>query len=349
MFDDLIGNERAKVVLRRMLRQGRVPGALLFAGDEGLGKKLFALELARAFNCLARVGIEACGVCSACARIGKFQYPTKEGKDARDAYKKVIWSEHKDVGQVIAFSRVILVDAIRNLEYESNFRPTEGTARVFLVEEADKLNDESSNALLKTLEEPPLTTHIVLITSQPASLLPTIRSRCQTVRFAPLAASELEEFMVGKRLRVGDEVKLAAQLAGGRPGLAVGFNLDAYLTRRDWALGVVEALTGLDADRARLLRAAEELSDAKNKEEFEPRLDVLETLIRDLWLATLRAEGIRPVNSDISERLARLGEGLPPRRPAGWLSRVEELREQLAVNINRRVASDALFLSMAED
>ncbi|MCA1635988.1 MAG: DNA polymerase III subunit delta' [Acidobacteria bacterium] len=349
MFDELVGNERAKDVLRRMLRHGRVPGALLFAGDEGLGKKLFALELARAFNCTARVGVEACGVCSACTRIGKFQYPPKDPKDAREAYKKVIWSEHKDVGQVLAFAREIFVDAIRDLEYEGNFRPAEGAARVFLVEEADKLNEESSNALLKTLEEPPLTTHIILVTSRPASLLPTIRSRCQNVRFAPLPASQIEEFMVKSRRRVGEEAKLAAQLAGGRPGLAVEFNLDAHLARRDWALGVVEALAGPETDRARLLRAAEELSDAKNKEEFEPYLDVLETLIRDLWLATLRAEGARSVNTDLRERLARLGEGLPPRRVAGWLSRVEELREQLAVNINRRIASDALFLSMAED
>jgi DNA polymerase III subunit delta' len=345
MFDSLIGNERAKEGLRRMLRQGRVPGALLFAGEEGLGKKLFALELARALNCAARVGVEACGVCPACVRIGKIQYPSG---DERDDFKKVIWSEHKDVGLVLAYSREIFVDAIRNLEYESNFRPAEGAARVFIVEEAEKLNPESSNALLKTLEEPPPTTHIILITSRPASLLPTIRSRSQVVRFAPLRAREIEEFMVKSRRRSGEEAKLAAQLASGRPGQAVEFNLDAYRARRDWALGVVEALAG-DTDRARLLRAAEELSDAKNKDEFEPRLDVLETLIRDLWLSALKAEGAGLVNQDLRERIARLGEGLPPQRPARWLSRVAELRTRLAVNVNRRVASDALFLTMAEE
>jgi hypothetical protein len=76
---------------------------------------------------------------------------------------------------------------------------------------------------------------------------------------------------------------------------------------------------------------------------------VLETLVRDLWLSALRAEGALLVNQDLRERLARLGESLPPKRPARWLSRVEELRARLAVNINRRVASDALFLSMAEE
>ena len=345
MFDSLIGNGRAKEGLRRMLRQGRVPGALLFAGEEGLGKKLFALELARALNCAARVGVEACGVCPSCVRVGKIQSPPGDDKDA---FKKVIWSEHKDVGLVLAYSREIYVDAIRDLEYESNFRPFEGSARVFVIEEADKLNEESSNALLKTLEEPPATTHIILITARPASLLPTIRSRSQVVRFSPLPAKEIEEFMVKGRKRSGEEAKLAAQLASGRPGLAAEFNLDEYRARRDWALGVVEALAA-GPDRARLLRAAEELSDAKSKDEFEPRLDVLETLTRDLWLSALGAEGAALVNGDVRERLARLGSGLPPRRVARWLSRVGELRTRLAVNVNRRVASDALFLSMAED
>ncbi|HEX7958034.1 MAG TPA: hypothetical protein VF508_13890, partial [Pyrinomonadaceae bacterium] len=123
MFDSLVGNERAKEILRRMLGQGRVPGALLFAGEAGLGKRLFALELARALNCRARRGVEACGVCPVCERVGRFQFPAA---DDRDEHKKVIWSEHRDVGVVRPYNRNILVDAVRDLERESNFRPVEG-------------------------------------------------------------------------------------------------------------------------------------------------------------------------------------------------------------------------------
>ncbi|PYS97755.1 MAG: hypothetical protein DMF65_10950, partial [Acidobacteria bacterium] len=165
MFDQLIGNERAKETLRRMLRQGRVPGALLFAGEEGLGKKLFAVELARALNCRARRGVEACGVCAACARIGHFQLPPS---DDRDEHKKVAWSEHPDVGMLVPYNRNILVDAVRDLERECNFRPVEGAARVLIVENADTLNEAASNALLKTLEEAPPSSHLILITSRPA-------------------------------------------------------------------------------------------------------------------------------------------------------------------------------------
>src|SRR5215210_1819444 len=119
MFDTLVGNERAKEILRRMLGQGRVPSALLFAGEEGLGKKLFALELARALNCRSRRGAEACGVCPACARVWRVQWPA----DERDEYEKVIWTEHRDVGLIAPYNRHILVKAVRDLERESNFRP----------------------------------------------------------------------------------------------------------------------------------------------------------------------------------------------------------------------------------
>jgi DNA polymerase III subunit delta' len=345
MFDTLVGNERAKETLRRMLAQGRVPGALLFAGEEGLGKKLFALELARALNCRTPRGVEACGVCPACGRVGRIQYPPA---DDRDEHKKVAWSEHPDVGLVVPYNRNILVGAVRDLERESNFRPVEGSARVFLVENAESMNESASNALLKTLEEPPPTSHIVLITSRPSGLLPTIRSRCQTIRFAPLAAEELEGHLVKSGKRAGEEARLAAQLASGRPGVALGLNIDAYRERRDAMFGVVEALaTG--GDRVRLLRAAEELGDAKNKDEYEPRLDALEILVRDLWLLSLGGADGRLVNGDLSERLARLAAGLRPSRAASWLTRIEELRGRLAVNVNRRAATDALFLTMSAD
>lgn len=345
MFSSLVGNQRAKEILQRMLAAGRVPGALLFVGEDGVGKKLFALELARALNCPTPRGAEACGVCSACLRIGKFAYPSAED---RDAHKRIIWSEHGDVGLLVAYNRSILVDAARDLQRETNFRPFEGRSRVFIIEEADRMNEQAANALLKTLEEPHPAAHIILLTSRPAALLPTIRSRCQVVRFAPLAASEIENYLVRAGRRSGEEARLAAHLSRGRLGSALAINVDDYRSRRETMLGVLDALAG-KTDRARLLRVSEELSDAKHKDDYEPRLDVLETLIHDVWLLGLGAQPDRLVNQDLRAQLERLAQTVESRRAARWLSRIEELRAQLAVNINRRVATDALFLAMAED
>lgn len=344
MFDRLIGNERARETLRRMLANRRVPGALLFAGEEAIGKKLFALELAKAINCRMPIGLEACDECSSCTRISQFPEPTDGA--AADAAKKILWSAHRDVGLIRPEKRFITVDQAREIERETNFRPHEGAARIFLIEDADKLNDSSGNALLKTLEEMPSTSHLILLTSRPASVLPTIRSRCQFIRFAPLPAAEIEKYLIKQKRRAGAEAHLASQLAGGRLGHALEFNLDYYREQREAMLLVLEALNA-PVDRVRLLRTAEELSDAKRKDDYEPRLDALELLIHDAWRLSLDPDGAKIVNEDIRERLARLSSTIAPGRAARWLERIEELRAQLAVNINRRVATDALLLSMA--
>lgn len=345
MFDKLAGNQLIKDALRRMLTAERVPGAFIFAGEEGIGKKLFALELAKAFNCRGqRTGVEACDHCSSCLRIAALKPPA--ANDA-EASKQIIWSEHTDVGMLRPAGRSILVPQVRELERETNFRPYEGRRRIFLIDEAERLNEASSNALLKTLEEAPATSHLILITRAPASLLPTIRSRCQIIRFAPLSAAEIEVYLVQHKKRSEREARLVAHLARGSLGRALELNLDDYGQKREWVLAIVEALVG-KIDRARLLRAAEELSDAKYKEDYEPRLDALEILVRDLWVLSLGGTDAPVVNDDIRERLSKSSRQIESRRAAGWLLRIEALRRQLAVNINRRVATDALFLSMAD-
>ncbi len=345
MFSEIVGNKQAQEVLRRMLAQERVPGAMIFAGPEGVGKKLYALELARVLNCDARHGDEACGECPACKRIWRLSLSTA---DDQEAAKQIIWSGHRDVGLIRPAARFIVVDQVRELERETNFRPHEGARRVFIIDDADRLNESASNALLKTLEEAPPTTLLILITARPSGLLATIRSRCQIVRFAPLPAAEVEEFLVSRYKRSGAEASLAARLARGSIGRALELNIDAYREQRESMLGVIEALiAGGGGDRERLLRAAEELTDAKRKDEYEPRLDALQTLLRDVWLLTLRTPGAELINEDARERLARFSAGVESRRAARWISQIEELRQQLGVNINRRVATDALFLSMA--
>ena len=197
MFRELTGNSGVKAALKRMLVNDRLPGALLFTGEEGIGKKRFALEIARALNCRNPKDNEACGVCSSCVRIPKLNYPQR---DDADEWLQIIWTDHPDVGLVVAPKRVLRVEQMRQIEKEANFRPFEGKARVFLIDEADKLNDASANALLKVLEEPPRTSHLILITARPAMLLPTILSRCQVIRFSPLTPDEIETHLTKNKL-----------------------------------------------------------------------------------------------------------------------------------------------------
>jgi DNA polymerase-3 subunit delta' len=343
MFDQLIGNDRVKKLLRRMLESARLPGAMLFTGEDGIGKQLFALEIARALNCRAPQGVEACGNCPACKRTLKINYPTSEDSDD---WKGIIWTDHPDVGMVVAPRRVLLVEQMRAIESAANYRPFEGKARVFIVEDADKLNDNSANALLKILEEPPPTSHIILLTSRPAWLLPTIRSRCQIIRFSPIAATEIEDYLLQNKLAGAAEARVRARVARGSLSRAVDEDLDDFIEQRNAMLEVLEALAQGE-DRLQLLRSAEQLNEAQYKDEYEARLDVLETLIRDVWILSLGADAETIVNDDLLSQLKRMAKVLDSKRPAMWIGQIEEMREQLIVNINRKSATDALFLSMS--
>jgi DNA polymerase III subunit delta' len=301
--------------------------------------------LAKALNCREPVGTEACDHCSSCVRISQSKFP--DYADDKENKERIIRSDHPDVALARPYNRVLRISPMRELEQEANYRPFEGNARIFIIEEAHRLNEASSNALLKTLEEPPRTSHLILITSRPAQLLPTIRSRCQMVRFAPLAPKDIEAHLLkGKQVSPAD-AQLLATVARGSIGRALSTDLESYRQQREAMLGVVSALV-LTNDRARLLRASEEMNDAKRKEEYEPRLDALATLVHDVWVLSLGAPAEQLLNQDLGAQLSKIVSNLDSRRAARWLSQIEQHRRGLDVNINRKVATDALFLTMAE-
>jgi len=344
MFDKLTGNDHIKEILRRMLEKERVPRSLLFTGVEGVGKKRFALELAKSFVCTNKRGSEACDECAACRRADKFNFPKT---DDRDAHKEVIFSEFPDIGIVIPYNKNILVDAVRDLEKEANFRPYEAEARFFIIDDADKMNDAASNALLKTLEEPSATTHIFLVSSRPDSLLQTIRSRCQTIRFAPIEAARIEEKILQTEKFEPTDALLVARLSAGSIGHALDLDLEKFRRQRETMMKVLQSLAG-QPDHLALLRTGEEINDAKNKEDYEFYLETLQTLIHDVLALKHRANESTLVNIDLKATLQKLAETASSKRLAAWLGDIESLRETLAVNVNRKIATDALFVRMAK-
>ncbi|MEJ7713390.1 MAG: DNA polymerase III subunit delta' C-terminal domain-containing protein [Pyrinomonadaceae bacterium] len=242
----------------------------------------------------------------------------------------------------------------RELERESYSRPFEGAARVLLIEDADRLNDVAANALLKTLEEPPSSSHLILITSRPAALLPTIRSRCQMLRFTPLTATEISDYLQTsqtsktRKLVAADAPLLVAQIAQGSLGRALALDLNSYREQRSLMIEILESLASGE-DRAKLLRASESLSDPKQKDGYEERLQILETLIHDLWTVKFGENtSSQLINYDMRPQLLRLANQVTLGRARRWLEQIDETRRQLAVNINRRVATDSLLLTMAE-
>jgi DNA polymerase-3 subunit delta' len=342
MFDHLIGNQKVKESLTHLLRSGRLPNSLLFAGPEGVGKKQFAFELAKALVCIDE-GRRPCGSCSACKRVAPFEAPPS---DKKDDFKKVFFDRHADVGLVVPFNRTLQVDSIRALEKEAHYQPYEARSRVFIINDAEKMNDEAANALLKTLEEPPGSTYLILLAHRPDSLLSTIRSRCQTIRFAPAPEGEVEKLLIAGRNYNSTNAKLAARVSKGSVGSAMNIDIDDYRSRRTFQMSILEK-SFVNPDRSALLRCAEQMNDVKNKDLYEENLVILESLIRDLWLLKNGAVSDSITNFDIADELGSIAQQTDRGRLAYALAEIETLRQTFAVNINRKPATDALFMKIS--
>ncbi|HPO16890.1 MAG TPA: DNA polymerase III subunit delta' [Candidatus Hydrogenedentes bacterium] len=176
-FSSIRDQDVALRLLRNIIRRNRVPNGLLFWGPSGVGKQITALEFAKALNCVQKSS-EACGKCLSC--------------------RKTLDGNHPDVHVIkpVSKSRQILKDTIDFVNDLSMYRPFEGAWRVFLILDADRMGIEAQNHFLKTLEEPPSNTVFILITEYPRQLLPTIRSRCQQVRFGALRPDTVMELLL---------------------------------------------------------------------------------------------------------------------------------------------------------
>ncbi|MEQ1765090.1 MAG: DNA polymerase III subunit delta', partial [Pyrinomonadaceae bacterium] len=316
----------------------RVPHSMLFAGPEGVGKKLFAFELAKILLC--KTG--GCGTCSICTRIGVFNIPKPEKGEDCDV---VFLSDHPDVGMVVPYKRNLRVGAIRELEREAHFRPFEADKRIFIINDADKMNDSSANALLKTLEEPPATTYLILVTSRPDALLQTIRSRCQNIRFAPVAATAIEELLVSTGKFLPDDASLAARVSGGSVGKALALGMESFRETRESMVEVIRA-GSISGNISSMLLTSELMNDAKNKDRYEDTIAILESLTRDIFALSKGADRPTIENADIADSLLKLGTEATTAKIERWIADLEELQFNYLVNINRKVATDGLFVGM---
>ncbi len=262
--------------------------------------------------------------------------------------RRVFLSEHPDVGLVIPNRNTIYVDAIRKLVEEANFRPYEARARVFIIDEAEKLGltqKAAANALLKTLEEPAPTTHIILITSKPSTILQTIHSRCQTIRFAPVEDSLIAEHLVETNSIPETDAVLLSKIAKGSFARASAIDLEEYRTLRGRLLEVIE--TAVHGRRlANVLRVSEEIAGLKEADGYDTSLDILETMIRDMILILKDRRG-EITHVDLEPVLNKLSQAITFARASVWIEEIEKVKASLRININKKIGADALFVKMA--
>jgi len=324
-FRGITGHQPLLELLARAIARGTLPPSLIFAGPAGVGKRMTATALAQALNCERRVdypdasvldagpvGKEACGVCASCKRI------------ARGVHADILVIEPGDSGS-------IKVDQVREAIDRAAYRPFEGKRRLVVVDEADAMIPEAQNALLKTLEEPPPSSVFVLITSRPDVLLPTVRSRCQRLRFGPLAPADVAAVLMRDHAIDAAAAHAAAAASDGSIGRALessGDDVNESDPRR--RLDGARALVAGGADRDGLSR----------------RLLALASLIRDLGLLHSRADERALANADLKPRLQGLLRSYDGDRTLRAFATVDRALWALDRNASPKIVADWLALNI---
>lgn len=254
LLRDIIGHRRLTMLVARAIARESLPPTLLFAGPAGVGKWAVARAAAQAVNCLqpvrdlsAELPIDACGQCRSCDRV------------ARGVHIDVIALEPDDRAS-------IKIDLVREMLGRISYRPFEGKRRLVLVREADTLEPQAQNSLLKSLEEPPPATSFILTTALPGALLPTVRSRCMRLRFGRLTAAEVAAALVRDHDYAEAEARDAAPLADGSIGQALALADNDLTQLRDLAFRLLQQTAGR-ADAAARLGAASALHTGSSKKE----------------------------------------------------------------------------------
>jgi DNA polymerase-3 subunit delta' len=326
----IAGHSSLVRLLTRAVASGRVPQSLLFAGPDGVGKRTTALALAQALNCRTPVDGDGCGVCNICRRI------------AAGTFSDVTVIDRGDVAS-------IGIDVLRErLLTPVGYRPFEGSRRIFIVDRAEDVTDNAQDALLKTLEEPPPSAILILVTAYPDSLLSTIRSRCRRLRFGALDDHDVRRVLLQADPRMSpDEAQRRASAAGGSVERALALDTDEFVDDRQAAFGLLRAVKR-DAIAARLDASrvfAQVEKKRRARDAAYARLAILASLVRDL--AALQARGADALaNADLAGELEAIAPSFPGPRLVSAFGAIQQAETSIARNGNPKTVADWLAVTI---
>jgi DNA polymerase-3 subunit delta' len=365
-FNDFLGNSHALEGLRMAIAAGRLPHSLILAGPQGAGKYTLALMLAMAVECerqprelwsTGQALASYCGVCSNCVRIASaldLQTLVSEAVAAREEMKetekketRVLIQQHPDVLIIPPDPPQLLIKLgqVRSVIQRAQYLPSEGPRKLFVFS-ASTFMKEAANSLLKLLEEPPDYVHLILCVENVGELLPTIRSRCATVRLGALPVEELEMFLADRRPEWQPQHRtLVARLAQGAVGKALTFDLEGFTAARADAFLL---LRGSVTDHTPLFKMTETYrAGADGQAKTSMLLRCLGLLLEDLLLLQAGTpELVR--NVDLRAELQRFVETIS----FGWIESasrgLDQVQGGMRRNLLRNLSLDAYAEQLAE-
>jgi DNA polymerase-3 subunit delta' len=362
-FADFAGNEHIVEALRGALRSGRVPHAMLFTGPRGIGKFTLARMFAQAANC-ERLKEDYCGECATCRSIAPLAIPQPlielglaergESPDAATVERvPLILQPHPDVWALVpdpvrvkspVVRPVLRIGQLRAVQRAAYFQPM-GRRRVFILDNAETMRWDVASVFLKILEEPPGSATLVLTATSPFALLPTIVSRCMQFHLGPVSQQEVETVLKAHSGRKPSELKLAAQLSEGSPGLAMEMNLEEVLEKRKTAYRILER-AARGQGFAQLF--GDTASMGKDRESsFEDLLAIFYGLLSDLLELTTCLKQPLLRNPHLAKELEALAKIVD----SAWVFRAIAALDELGLgarrNVNRQLGLDAMVASLA--
>lgn len=333
---NMTGHQWAVDMLRHQAAQGDMRHAYLFCGPPGLGRRTLALRFAQAVNCpTPSAPGEPCGACRDCRQIDAMQHP-----DLTIIEPTVKDPDDKD-RLIPSPNGLIRIDQIRDVQKAINLKPYQARYRILIFKNFDKANDESSNALLKTLEEAPVRAILILTTENPEQLLPTIISRCEVLRLRPLPITDVEADLTQQGVDA-DRARLLAHISGGRPGFARRLlQDDSLLGEREEHLNDLQTL--MRASRVEKFAYADRIS--KDKEAMRKALVFWLTCWRDVMMRVAGSESPL-VNVDRAAEIGDLAGRLDLSTVRRVLTELEGALEKLDRNVNSRLLMEVLLLDL---
>jgi len=322
VYRQIYGHEVPIGLLKNAVSTGKSAHAFIFSGPDGIGKRTVALAFAASLLCPEGSSSgEGCGECSSCQRIAH--------------------GNHPDLLLIAPKGAMIRIQDIRDLIHVTTIHPLEDRGRVILIDQADRMNDQAANALLKTLEEPRPKNALILITARAYQLPITIQSRCQRVVFSPLSKNDLTRYLVEQRGLTSATASALADWAEGSVSRALHLSRREYLSLREQVVShLKEGIVG-----HRLPLALSTLLSA-DKEMVEDQLDMICSLFRDaLWLKeTGKTEGL--MNGDYVDVVGLLAHQLDASALLDNIRLLMGATLSLEQNVNRSLTLDATLFRL---
>lgn len=352
MFRQIKGQDHAVQILKTAIEHDRVAQAYLFHGPEGAGKFMTALYFGMALNCLSKSEYRPCGLCVSCRKLLSYDhadfiylFPTpnlkmnSEGEitENLEEYQSYINNKKASPWQQFRFNKgtEIRKESVMMLIRRLDLSIFEANYRICLIEDADAMNIQTANAFLKTLEEPPRNTVMILTTSRLSNLLPTIVSRCQPVYFKPLTRGVTESLLRERFDFDQATARGAARIAGGNFETAVRIAEGSALGLRDLAFRMM-SLAKEDKE-LEYLSLLDSIKDATNPESIKQLIAYLGFIANDLAVLRSNAEEITNIDKlEELNRLARIDDDLSE-DALSFLKILEDFRRKIDGNVNLRL------------